>query len=78
MGEIDDVHHAPDQRQSGGEQRVDSPKQQPADDYLDENKGHAARRCVGWFKCERGEGGAARTVRSLSPLAGPREQMLAL
>src|SRR3954470_22489919 len=36
MREIDEVHHPPDQRQPGGEQRIDRPEQQTADDDLDE------------------------------------------
>ena len=41
MGEVDDVHHAPDQGEAGREQRVDGAEQQPADDHLNENGGHA-------------------------------------
>ena len=43
MREVDDVHHAPDQRQARGKQRVDGAQQKAADDHLDENKGHEPR-----------------------------------
>ena len=59
MGEVDDVHHAPDQRQPGGEQGVDGADQQAADDDLEEDGGHGARRCVA---CGRGP----------RPVLGPR------
>jgi hypothetical protein len=42
MREIDDVHHAPDQRETRGKQRIDRAEQQPADDDLNENRRHAA------------------------------------
>src|SRR5262249_49526642 len=32
--EVDEIHHAPDQCQTRGEQRIDSPKQQAAYDHL--------------------------------------------
>src|SRR6185437_45709 len=41
MCEVDEVHHPPDQRESGGEQRIDLAQQQPADDDLKED--HARR-----------------------------------
>ncbi len=40
MGEVDHVHHPPDQRQPRREQCVDCPEQQPADDHLEEDRGH--------------------------------------
>ena len=47
MGEIDDVHHAPDQREAGREQRVDRAEQQAADDHLNEDGGHVSGLPVG-------------------------------
>jgi hypothetical protein len=43
MREVDDVHHAPDQREARGEQRVDGAQQKTADNHLNEDKGHGAR-----------------------------------
>ncbi len=37
MGEIDDVHHPPDQRQPGREQRIDGADQEADDDDLQED-----------------------------------------
>ena len=34
VGEIDEIHHSPDQRETRGEQRVDGPQQQTTDDDL--------------------------------------------
>ena len=34
MGEIDEIHHAPDQRQARGKQRIDGAEQKPTDDDL--------------------------------------------
>ena len=52
MREVDDVHHAPDQREAGREQRIDRAQQQPADDDLDKNRRHGAlrlfRRTLRW------------------------------
>ncbi len=39
MGEVDEVHHAPDERQAGREQGVDGAEKQAADDHLE--KEHA-------------------------------------
>jgi hypothetical protein len=40
MREVDDVHHAPDQREARGEQRVHRAQQQSADDHLNDNERH--------------------------------------
>ena len=37
VGEVDDVHHAPDQRQAGGKQRIDRSHQQAADHHLQQD-----------------------------------------
>ena len=37
MGEVDHVHHAPDQRQAGGKQRIDRSHQQAADHHLQQD-----------------------------------------
>jgi len=40
VGEVHDVHHAPDERQPRGEQRVDRAEEEPSDDHLDDGCGH--------------------------------------
>jgi len=42
MGEVDDVHHAPDQRQARGEQRVDGTEEEGGDDHLYQKEKHLA------------------------------------
>ena len=44
MGEIDEIHHAPDQREAGREQGVDGPQQEAADDDLQQEHGDWRRR----------------------------------
>ena len=50
MREIHDVHHAPDQGQPGGKQRVDGSEQEAADDHLDKYEGHGLSAS---FRCSR-------------------------
>ena len=40
MGKIDDVHHAPDQRQARGEQCIDGTEEESADDHLHQKERH--------------------------------------
>ena len=40
MGKVDDVHHAPDEREPDGDERVDATDEQPVGELLDELLGH--------------------------------------